>query len=85
MVILHLVIVCLRFMYHVKARVKLEEGDFFGLIGIIIFFCMIMCYDGTGIINLYQDRLKYLDTPGLHEKHFFDNETNELGELSILS
>lgn len=37
---------------YVYKRVKLEEGDFFGLLGILLFFALVNFHDGYGIFHL---------------------------------
>ncbi len=66
------------FVYHVKYSVILEEGDFFGLIGLIMIFCLLMCYDGMGVIHLYTDRMAFKHHN--EDKVFNYKESNELGK-----
>lgn len=38
--------------YHIKYRVKLDEGDFFGMLGILLFLMLVNVHDSWGILKL---------------------------------
>jgi hypothetical protein len=43
------------FIHHVKSNVELDDGDFFGLLGILLMLCLVLVYDATGVYHLYRD------------------------------
>lgn len=73
--------------YHVKRKVKLADGDFFGVIGILLLSWMMMCYDAKGVHTGYIDRVDYTQSPSRYvemDDWTTDNEKGMLVRIPVM-
>jgi len=66
-------------MFITKMKKKMEDGEVFGIIGIMLLLCLVSAYDATGVFQLYRNRLRFLESTNHNETEVYSpSESNEL-------